>query len=319
MNAYLITIGTLIVIYAITVYGLNVIVGYAGQISLGHAAFFGIGAYAAALLSTKAGLSFWQALPIVIVLSGVILFISPPGRIANWTDWNVLGLTKSEWAGMHIVFTTVFIIASLFHVWFNWRPLLSYFRGKVSSGFSFRWEWVIGLGLCALVYAGLRADWPPTSSLLAWNEELKESWDEPADRAPIPHAELLNLAALAEKANVELDQALQRLDQANITGAQGNIIVKDLAAANSVSAQSIYEIIAPSPAAGSSTANGHGMGLGQFTLKEFCEKENLDLSGSLQRLAENNYQANAEMTLKEIAAENGFTRPFELVQLLRGK
>ena len=72
MNAYLITIGTLIVIYAITVYGLNVIVGYAGQISLGHAAFFGIGAYAAALLSTKAGLSFWQALPLVIVLSGLI-------------------------------------------------------------------------------------------------------------------------------------------------------------------------------------------------------------------------------------------------------
>lgn len=72
MNAYLITIGTLIVIYAITVYGLNVIVGYAGQISLGHAAFFGIGAYSAALLSTKAGLSFWQALPIVIVLSGLI-------------------------------------------------------------------------------------------------------------------------------------------------------------------------------------------------------------------------------------------------------
>jgi branched-chain amino acid transport system permease protein len=72
VNAYLITIGTLIVIYAITVYGLNVIVGYAGQISLGHAAFFGIGAYSAALLSTKAGLSFWQALPIVIVLSGLI-------------------------------------------------------------------------------------------------------------------------------------------------------------------------------------------------------------------------------------------------------
>lgn len=72
MNAYLITIGTLIVIYAITVYGLNVIVGYAGQISLGHAAFFGIGAYASALLTTKAGMSFWEALPIVIILSGLI-------------------------------------------------------------------------------------------------------------------------------------------------------------------------------------------------------------------------------------------------------
>lgn len=72
MNAYLITIGTLITINAIAVCGLNVIVGFAGQISLGHAAFFGIGAYSAALLATKAGLSFWTALPIVIAISGVI-------------------------------------------------------------------------------------------------------------------------------------------------------------------------------------------------------------------------------------------------------
>jgi len=67
-----ITIGTLIAIQAIAVCGLNVIVGYAGQISLGHAAFFGIGAYSAALLATKAGLSFWASLSIVIIISALI-------------------------------------------------------------------------------------------------------------------------------------------------------------------------------------------------------------------------------------------------------
>ena len=54
--------------------GLNVIVGFAGQISLGHAAFVGIGAYTAALLATKAGLSFWTGLPLVIGVSGLIGF-----------------------------------------------------------------------------------------------------------------------------------------------------------------------------------------------------------------------------------------------------
>ncbi|MBW2429956.1 MAG: branched-chain amino acid ABC transporter permease [Deltaproteobacteria bacterium] len=72
MNAYVITIATLITIYAIVVCGLNVIVGYAGQISLGHAAFFGIGAYSAALLATKVGLSFWAALPLVLVISALV-------------------------------------------------------------------------------------------------------------------------------------------------------------------------------------------------------------------------------------------------------
>ncbi len=72
MNAYLITIATLICINAIVACGLNVIVGFAGQISLGHAAFFGIGAYSAALLATKAGLSFWAALPLVVVITALI-------------------------------------------------------------------------------------------------------------------------------------------------------------------------------------------------------------------------------------------------------
>jgi branched-chain amino acid transport system permease protein len=72
MSAYVITIATLIAIYAIVACGLNIIVGYAGQISLGHAAFFGIGAYTAALFATKAGLSFWCALPCVLVISGLI-------------------------------------------------------------------------------------------------------------------------------------------------------------------------------------------------------------------------------------------------------
>lgn len=72
MNGYLITIATIIAINAIVASGLNVIVGFAGQISLGHAAFFGIGAYSAALLATKLGLSFWAALPAVIVITAAI-------------------------------------------------------------------------------------------------------------------------------------------------------------------------------------------------------------------------------------------------------
>jgi branched-chain amino acid transport system permease protein len=68
----MITVSIFITIQAIVAYGLNIIVGYAGQISLGHAAFFGIGAYSAAILSTKAGLSFWAALPLVIIITGSI-------------------------------------------------------------------------------------------------------------------------------------------------------------------------------------------------------------------------------------------------------
>ena len=48
MESYILNVATQIIIQAIAAYGLNVIVGNAGQISLGHAAFVGIGAYSAA-------------------------------------------------------------------------------------------------------------------------------------------------------------------------------------------------------------------------------------------------------------------------------
>ena len=72
MDSYVVNVATQIIIQAIAAYGLNVIVGNAGQISLGHAAFVGIGAYSNAMLTTVGGLGFWQALPISLVIVGVI-------------------------------------------------------------------------------------------------------------------------------------------------------------------------------------------------------------------------------------------------------
>lgn len=72
---YLFTVLTTLLINAISVLGLNIILGYAGQISLGHAAFMGIGAYASAILATKAQMSFWLAFPLAILITGVIGFL----------------------------------------------------------------------------------------------------------------------------------------------------------------------------------------------------------------------------------------------------
>lgn len=75
LNLYTIYLFTWLLIYIIAAYGLNLILGYAGQISLAQAAFMGIGAYVVAIL-TKLGYSFWLAFPIAGLLSflvGIIL------------------------------------------------------------------------------------------------------------------------------------------------------------------------------------------------------------------------------------------------------
>lgn len=73
---YYIDIAILAGIYIILALGLNVVVGFTGLLNLGFAAFYAIGAYSNALLTTKLGLGFWGALPLTVffaVVSGLLL------------------------------------------------------------------------------------------------------------------------------------------------------------------------------------------------------------------------------------------------------
>ena len=72
LSGYLVTVLITIGIYVILALSLNIITGYAGQISLGHAAFMGIGAYTSALLYTKAGLGFWPAFVLAGLVAGLV-------------------------------------------------------------------------------------------------------------------------------------------------------------------------------------------------------------------------------------------------------
>lgn len=74
---------TLALAYAIALLGLNMLTGYNGQISLGHGAFFAIGAYTAAILMEHAGLSYWAAIPVagVVCLVAGFLFGLPALRL----------------------------------------------------------------------------------------------------------------------------------------------------------------------------------------------------------------------------------------------
>ena len=68
-NRRLIDVATLVVTYIMLGWGLNIVVGLAGLLDLGYVAFYAVGAYTYAMLSTDVGLSFWFALPIAGAMS----------------------------------------------------------------------------------------------------------------------------------------------------------------------------------------------------------------------------------------------------------
>ncbi|MDH4060750.1 MAG: branched-chain amino acid ABC transporter permease [Aquincola sp.] len=89
-------------VYVIATMGLNLTVGYAGQKSLGHAAFFGIGAYTVAIL-LKAGFSFWLGLPVAMLgcfVVGLVLGF-PALRVQTiYLAFATLGFNTAVWLVM---------------------------------------------------------------------------------------------------------------------------------------------------------------------------------------------------------------------------
>ncbi|EYC51095.1 ABC transporter permease [Hylemonella gracilis str. Niagara R] len=102
LKSYGVYLLTYWLIFIIAVMGLNLTVGYAGQKSLGHAAFFGIGAYTAAILM-KAGVSFWFSLPAAaLICFGVGLILGFPAlRVQTiYLAFATLGFNTAIWLVM---------------------------------------------------------------------------------------------------------------------------------------------------------------------------------------------------------------------------
>lgn len=74
-NDYYLSLFNFIGIHTILVVGLNLLMGYAGQISLGHAAFFGVGAYTSGILTATYGVNPWLALAVGLALAGLLAFL----------------------------------------------------------------------------------------------------------------------------------------------------------------------------------------------------------------------------------------------------
>ena len=71
-NTYWLYLLGLTAVYVVVGTGLNVLIGLSGQVSIGHAGFFAVGAYVSAILTTRYGVSFWLALPLSLLLPALL-------------------------------------------------------------------------------------------------------------------------------------------------------------------------------------------------------------------------------------------------------
>lgn len=249
---------------------------------------------------------------LVLATTGVILYVSPQGRVANWTGWTILGLDKEQWAAVHTTTSLLFIITSAFHVYFNWQLLVRYIVLKRRLNLK---REMIGAGLVvSAVFAGTVLGIPPFSSVVALNDSIKTYWERQDAQAPYPHAESSTLADFAERTGVPLTVLQQRLASSGIiVNNPASETLEDLARANGLSPNELFARISATNSSGGS--GGLGAGLGLQTVQRLCETSNIPLEKALDILQQQGFAANPETTLKALAEEKGIS-PAEVRGLL---
>ena len=249
---------------------------------------------------------------LVIVATGVVLFITPHGRVAYWVDWEFLGLSVDHWADLHIVFSALLLIAVPVHLFFNWKPFKNYLAERVAGHLHPRLELVATGTLAAVVLVA--ALWPvaPASYLLDLNAMAKDAWvTDQAYEPPFGHAEELSFAGLMRRQGIEIDEAQAILTAANVSLPDTRAKFEDIAHANGVSPMQLYALIQhlevnPEVPTGAELtpeeidARFGGTGIGRKTLSVMAEEVGMDVAAAQSRLAAAGIAAEPDETMKAI-------------------
>lgn len=255
---------------------------------------------------------------LILLASSVVLYFEPHGRVAYWADWRFLGLTKSDWDHMHLGVGTLFVVAGLLHVWLNWKPITTYMKNSARQMVVLTPAMVAALALTLYFTVGSVVGLPVAQQVLDFSEHLKERQTETYGNPPYGHAELSPLDRFAGVLGLDPDQAVDALNQAGLTGVDRKARVVDVANANDMSPQQVYDLIRTALATDPFAAlpPNPPEGTGRMTLAQICDNYGLPLEQAVERLAAGGIDHDPDATLKELAAKAD-TSPRELYQLLR--
>lgn len=252
---------------------------------------------------------------LMLLVSGLILYISPPGRVANWTDWRILGLTKRGWENQHTIFSFAFAILSVFHLFvINWKAFLSYLKTKKIQGLKSPKELLASLVLFLVLAAGTIYAVQPFSAIIDFGNRISESWEEQDRQPPAPHAEAITLVELALQPGLGGDaEALKtKLTEAGFSVNSVDETLAEIAERNNTIAEKLYRHIAPEKS-GKSTLPAKG--LGRKTLQKVADSAGISAVSLQLALRQQDIDAEPEMTLKAIADRNRISMS-ELRELL---
>jgi hypothetical protein len=219
---------------------------------------------------------------IIILVSGIVLFVAPPGRYAHAVDWCILGLDKGQWEAAHTMFSFVAVIFAIIHLVINWKSLVNYLWKRTKQAYRLKRELTISILLILIIGVGTIMAWPPFSTIMDWGDVLSDAWESSYSTVIDEHDSLL-------------------AGEADIT----EVIDSDLAGEADLTDVN-------------DSAIGTSDGWGRYTIAEICAQQNVTIEDALNRLASYNIDTDEEARIRIIADSNGY-EPSEIVDIILGQ
>lgn len=203
----------------------------------------------------------------VVAFSGVMLYFTPRGRMANWTGWTMLGLDKQTWSLLHINVCLMFLFVVAMHLFFNWKVLWSYIRKRSAGlrhagGFNLKIEMLVAVLITSVVTVGTIMHSPGLTATADLNEKIKDYWDNQSSAGPAPHAEEFTLSQFADSVGMTSEDLIASLSKEGVAVDRMDATVREIAEANSITPADLFAIVRPTGSDGMSTQGRRGRGDG---------------------------------------------------------
>jgi len=265
---------------------------------------------------------------ILLLLTAIILYIEPHGRVAYWIKWNFLGLEKDQWGNIHLFSGLLFLVAGGFHVYYNWKPLIRYLSAKIETGLRYKRElmissliflWIIASGIWSL---------PPLVCVADLGETIKSSWVTSAElEPPFGHAELVSLKTFCKKQGIPLDRAMAELREAGFKVNRPDKTLGDIADSKGTSGMGVYAVIKKLEPKPKTMKPGSvwtpemieetfaGTGVGRKTIGRIIRDHGLDPNTVYQQLNKAGIEAKDDDKIKEVADKHDST-PIRILTII---
>ena len=246
---------------------------------------------------------------LVLLLNSVVLYIVPHGRVANWADWRLWGLSKTDWGNQHTIIGVLFLIAIFLHIYYNWKPIVFYLKNRAKQLKVFTKDFNIALIVTIICVIGSYYTIPPFNWILEFSESIKNKAEVTYGSPPYGRAELSSLKGFASRTSINLSDGLEKLQKAGIKVENEKQTLLDIAKLNKTSPQKVFMIMKPvetkvaleksqkmpvEPASGTS----------RKTVEDICKTYGLDINTVMAGFVAHKIRASADMTLRTIAEQN---------------